>query len=291
MLRLFAESLLFAVVLSTTAAAQSVLDSRVRKAERIVLGRVERVVELSNRSDGGERSQMSIATVRVERKFLGPEGGVVVSVLLAFPRHAPRHGERALFFLDSLDDAALPPAARSQMEAAMKGPFGLSRDLWDRRLEASRVLLPQWLVAEHEGEDQSLDEVLASLEAALARCLPAIHAEYVVLGPRPWDLRLEPDRTIVERGQSPGTLSPERWAEILSVFESNRFRDLPAHVGVSIGPEEPVAVIELRTRSGTYTVGILWGAPAAAADLDAWRRARSVWRALPGVEKPELSGE
>ncbi len=263
----------------------SLLDEWILKAERIALGRVERVLDLRSPASGSTRETGRIAVVRVERCLVGPERESVLHVVDTYPRSAPPVGALALFFVERWEDRHLPTAARKEIAEGVGGASvwqPLSN--WSWLGGSPELVLPHWLAEERSsaGESLTVEPVLVSMEAALARQLPRIRAESGAHGGRTWRLSLGPDRAIVEGGASSGELSVERWNEILQLVDRADFFDLPEGVGQSSGPDRAVATIEVRTRRGAHTVRIEEGAPKSPEEVPAWNRARELWNALPG---------
>jgi hypothetical protein len=286
--RLAAVGLAAAVLAGAARTDPAIIDRLTREAHRIVIGRVVRVHEL----DGGASGARSVAAVRVERRFVGPADEPLLYVVETFPRNAPDVGDLGVFFLEPWDGkdgnagngVHVPVDGTRRRVAAWR-----TRTAWSPPPGGRGLRVPLGLVEEARsgGVVAAVVPVAEVLEASISRCLPAVDASILTLGPG-WRLSLEPDRRIVEDGRPTSVLASAAWAELLGRFDEAGFPELPATLGESPFPDAPVRSIGLRTRSGRHVVHILPRPPESPASAAQWERARALWNALPGNGRPRL---
>jgi hypothetical protein len=263
------------------------LERHAREAELIVAGRVERILETSQgspRSAARPSGPVPLAEVAVTRVLLGDPRLERVFVLAARPDGSDAApllevGDAALLFLDPRDArrGASPRAWR--IPGAPKGAqvYDVRADgAWLAEQEGLGVRPPRPGIAlppaVARGPSAGLGplgmhELEAWVDRRLDELTPSLSVQLVSTGPAPWEARVAADGAwhvdrdwtrpaVAEAGPIDGVLAAAELAKARAVWDAERFRTHPAHLGSMIAPDDSWLILRMRTRGGVSRLDV-----------------------------------
>jgi hypothetical protein len=260
-------------LLLTLLPMQATLDTWVNQSDRLFLGKIERVFDVTF----GELKNHRLAEVQIDRHFIGHRNEETLYVL----EKSLKPGDRGLFFLKtwkSQNDDNLLVFRGNGIRVIIRAWQPVAPK--SERSIYGGIHLPVGLLENVTSTDPIRIEELvdSTLEASLTRCLPRIEASLTMLGPG-WNIKIGPNRKI-EGTRKEQALSVEDWKKLLRLIEICRFSELPAMVGQGIGLCAPIIIIEFKTRTSHNIVELLDSDEVQPGPASEWTRAQTVWNAL-----------
>jgi len=272
-----------------TTASDAVRDELVETCERAVLARIGAVTRVRG---------VDVASVAVERAFVGPEEEATLHVLALDPaKNLLATGERYVLFLER-DPSWLSRSERVRESlAALTGGGVVLATMPGGRLRFAAE--PDGGILESLGVARTAPRfdagaVLAELQSRIAARLPIVEAHFVSTGPRNWGLRVDAARSTSATAPAPECADgadarkvrdacwKRLWREI-----DERFLALPDEIGRSSVPDAPSREIVVRTSRGPKRIRLNAWDPQKAADpleREQIERALRVWQALAALD-------